>query len=89
MISTEFFAYCKAHYSKIGFRRYQQGYSRITNDVLQNFRFKKLSSGRECIVEFGVFPLCMMNLTPEMGAYDSNQKYVITPLLSIDKRFDT
>lgn len=69
-ISTEFFMYCKAHYSKMGFRRYQQGYSRMTNDVLQNFHFKKLSSGRECTVEFGVFPLCMVNLTPEMGVYD-------------------
>lgn len=40
-----------------GFKRKRNVYYRVVNDVLQNFCFEKVCSGRECRVRFCVAPL--------------------------------
>lgn len=69
-VSKVYFQECKARYVPLGFRRIRRAYARIVNDVMQTFTFKRYSSGRECTVEFGVFPLCQVLEYPEYGHYN-------------------
>lgn len=69
-ITKVYFQECKKRYASLGFRRIRQMYARIVNDVMQTFAFKRYSSGRECTVEFGLFPLCQVLECPDIGIYD-------------------
>lgn len=66
-IRKVFFQQGKIKYVPLGFRRINQTYARIVNDVLHTFEFKRYSSGRECTIEFGVFPLCQVLEYPDIG----------------------
>ena len=68
-ISKIFFQQCRARCVPLGFRRIRQTHARIVNDVLQTFTFKRYSSGRDCTVEFGIFPLCQEIPYPGLGIY--------------------
>ena len=69
-ITKKYFAQCKARYVPLGFRRSRQTYARIVNDVLQTFTFRRYNSGRDCTVNFGVFPLCEAREYPDRGRYN-------------------
>ena len=50
---------CKTLFAQYGFKKKNKAFSRVTNDVMQNFVLEKLKSGRTCRVEFAVIPLCL------------------------------
>ena len=69
-ITKFYFQQGKERYVPLGFRRIRQTYARIVNDVLQTFTFKRYSSGCECTVIFGIYPLCQDITYPDFGLYD-------------------
>ena len=77
-ISKVYFQECNARYVPLGFRSTRRTYARILNDVMQTFTFKRYSSGCECTVEFGVFPLCQVIKYPEYGHYNLCNFEVLT-----------
>lgn len=58
---SEYTKRCKSEVLKYGFKQRRQVFSRIVNDVYQNFYVEKLGlypDGRGCRVGFAVLPLC-------------------------------
>lgn len=48
---------CKEEFSEYGFKPYRNTHYRVINDVFQSFCLHRSIYGKNCTVEFGIFPL--------------------------------
>ena len=49
---------CKEEFAIYGFKTCNRVFYRVVNDVFQSFELQKSVSGEECIINFGLIPLC-------------------------------